>query len=141
MVRAAWMEKIMSKTNAPNDHRPLADNELNSVSGGIPGLSNMTAATGSQLSRALQGLLEGLMFDTTIEVQFFDVGTWRTYARGVPNEPVYVNRTMQECARAFAGRRIRAVDDSGRVVGHLGAEDPELVWFLPHPELFGTRPD
>jgi hypothetical protein len=42
--------------------------------------------------------------------------TWRTYARGVPNEPIFVNRTMQECARAFAGRRIRAVDDSARVV-------------------------
>jgi hypothetical protein len=56
------------------------------------------------------------MIDDTIEVQYFDVGTWRTYARAVPNEPVYVNRTMEECARAFAGRRIRAVDGSGRVV-------------------------
>jgi hypothetical protein len=36
------------------------------------------------------------MTDTTIEVQFFDVGTWRTYARAVPKGPVFVNRTMQE---------------------------------------------
>jgi hypothetical protein len=56
------------------------------------------------------------MTDATVEIQFFDVGTWRTYARAVPNEPVFVNRTMQECARAFAGRRIRAVDDFGLVV-------------------------
>ena len=45
-----------------------------------------------------------------IEVQVFDVNVWRTYARAVPNAPVFVNRTMQECARAVAGRRIRAVD-------------------------------
>jgi hypothetical protein len=56
-----------------------------------------------------------MMSDAICEVQFWD-NTWRTYARGIPNEPVFVNRTMQECARAFAGRRIRAVDDSGRVV-------------------------
>jgi hypothetical protein len=36
------MEKIMSKTDTPNDHRPLADSELDAVAGGwslngIPG--------------------------------------------------------------------------------------------------------
>ena len=41
MVRAAWMEKIMSKTKYTttpatlgDDHRPLADSELDAVSGG-----------------------------------------------------------------------------------------------------------
>jgi hypothetical protein len=28
------MEKIMSKTDTPNDHRPLADSELDAVTGG-----------------------------------------------------------------------------------------------------------
>jgi hypothetical protein len=64
---------------------------------------------------ALQGLLEGLMSDDTIEVQFWD-NTWRTYARGVPDAGVYINRTMQEAARSYPGRRVRAVDDSGKVV-------------------------
>jgi hypothetical protein len=37
MVRAAWMEKIMSKSNDVStlDHRPLADSELDAVSGGF----------------------------------------------------------------------------------------------------------
>ena len=40
MVRAEWMEKIMSKTNDTStpatldDHRPLADSELDAVAGG-----------------------------------------------------------------------------------------------------------
>jgi hypothetical protein len=82
------------------------------------------------------------MIDDTIEVPYFDVGTRRTDARAVPNEPVYVNRTMEECARAFAGRRIRALDGSPRS-RHLDLKihGAKLVWFLPHPELFGTRPD
>jgi hypothetical protein len=56
------------------------------------------------------------MTDMTVEVQFFDVGTWRAFARGVPAAPVYVNRSMQEAARAYPGRRVRAIDDDGRVV-------------------------
>ena len=47
MVRAAWMEKIMSKTDTPNDHRPLADSELDAVSGGtgIPGTGDTDPGT------------------------------------------------------------------------------------------------
>jgi hypothetical protein len=37
-------------------------------------------------------------------------------AAAFPNAAVFVNRTMEECARAFAKRRIRAVNDSGRVI-------------------------
>jgi hypothetical protein len=55
------------------------------------------------------------MTDTTIEVQFWD-NTWRTYARGVPDGAVFINRTMEKAARSYPGRRVRAVDDSGRVV-------------------------
>jgi hypothetical protein len=51
------MEKIMSKSNdvsTPN-HRPLADSELDAVSGGIiPGLNNMIA---DKTGDALGGLL------------------------------------------------------------------------------------
>jgi hypothetical protein len=44
------MEKIMSKTDTPNDHRPLADNELDAVAGGwslngIPGATTPAETT------------------------------------------------------------------------------------------------
>jgi hypothetical protein len=41
------MEKIMSKTDTPNDHRPLADSELDAVSGGwsLSGIPGAGAAT------------------------------------------------------------------------------------------------
>jgi hypothetical protein len=38
-----------------------------------------------------------MMSDAICEVQFWD-NTWRTYARGIPNEPVFVNR----CRSALA---------------------------------------
>ena len=39
----------------------------------------------------------------------------RTYARGVPDGAVFINRTMEECARSYPGRRVRAVDqETGR---------------------------
>jgi hypothetical protein len=53
------MEKIMSKTDTPNDHRPLADNELDAVAGGwslngIPGAG--AATTGHRaLTHAVSG--------------------------------------------------------------------------------------
>jgi hypothetical protein len=40
MVRAAWMEKIMSKTNDTAATRVLTDNELDTVAGGeLPNLN------------------------------------------------------------------------------------------------------
>jgi hypothetical protein len=55
------MEKIMSKTDTPNDHRPLtplADNDLDAVSGGIfPGLNNIVAdVTGDAVASAAGNL-------------------------------------------------------------------------------------
>jgi hypothetical protein len=53
MVRAAWMEKIMSKTNDTSDfgratledHGTLADSELDAVSGGtVPSFGKMIDA-------------------------------------------------------------------------------------------------
>jgi hypothetical protein len=52
------MEKIMSKTDTPNDHRPLADSELDAVSGGM--LSFGSAATTGRAATAPQSN-EGLM--------------------------------------------------------------------------------
>jgi hypothetical protein len=55
------------------------------------------------------------MTDTTIEVQFFDVGMGaprRVRCRTSRSSSIAPCRS----ALAFAGRRIRAVDDSGRVV-------------------------
>jgi hypothetical protein len=50
------MEKIMSKSNDVStlDHRPLADSELDAVSGGIPGLGTVIAdKTGDMLGSAI----------------------------------------------------------------------------------------
>jgi hypothetical protein len=50
------MEKIMSKSNDAStlDHRPLADSELDAVSGGFPGSNTMIAnATGDALVNAI----------------------------------------------------------------------------------------
>ena len=47
------MKTIMSKTDTPNDHRPLADSELDAVSGGM--LSFGSAATTGRATSAPQG--------------------------------------------------------------------------------------
>jgi hypothetical protein len=62
------MEKIMSKTDTPNDHRPLADSELDAVSGGMLSFGSAAttgrAATAPQsnegLTQSLQQLLQQL---------------------------------------------------------------------------------
>jgi hypothetical protein len=51
-----------------------------------------------------------------VEVQFYDVSAWRTCERGIPNVPEFYVRAMQEAARAYPGRRVRTVDDDGRLV-------------------------
>ena len=48
----------------------------------------------------------------TISIEVYDGTNWRPVERGVPNLGVYVNHAMQEAARSYPGRRIRAV--SGR---------------------------
>jgi hypothetical protein len=56
---------------------------------------------------------------STVEVQFYDVSAWRTYERGVPNIPAYYVTAMESCARSYLERRVRAVDESGRLVDIL----------------------
>ena len=53
---------------------------------------------------------------STVEVQFYDVSAWRTYERGIPNIPAYYVRAMESCARTYPGRRVRVVDDNGRLI-------------------------
>jgi hypothetical protein len=54
-----------------------------------------------------------------VEIQVWDVSTWRTYERGIPNIPTFYVTAMESCARSYPGRRVRAVDESGRLVDIL----------------------
>jgi hypothetical protein len=49
-------------------------------------------------------------------IELYDANVWRTVERGVPNVAVYINRAMEQCARSYPGRRVRAVDDQGRTI-------------------------
>jgi hypothetical protein len=51
-----------------------------------------------------------------IEIQIYDVSAWRTYERGLPNDPQWYERAIREASRFYPGRRIRAVDQQGRIV-------------------------
>jgi hypothetical protein len=53
---------------------------------------------------------------STVEVQFYDVSAWRTYERGIPNIPAFYVTAMREATRAYPGRRVRTVDEDGRLV-------------------------
>lgn len=59
MVRAAWMEKIMSKTNDTGATRVLTDNELDTVAGGL--LPNLNQAVAEIFSVPLLRLLRLLL--------------------------------------------------------------------------------
>jgi hypothetical protein len=92
-----------------------------------PGDSRRAGAPGSrELTR--QALLgqrdrfdaeEGEM--STVEIQVWDVSTWRTYERGIPNIPAFYVGAMRDAARSYPGRRVRAVDEDGRLVDLLAA--------------------
>jgi hypothetical protein len=52
-----------------------------------------------------------------VEIQVWDVSTWRTYERGVPLIPAYYRQGR--CGKrpgAIPGRRVRAVDEDGRLI-------------------------
>jgi hypothetical protein len=51
-----------------------------------------------------------------VEIQVWDVSTWRQVERGVPCIPAFYIRAMQQAARSYPGRRIRTVDEDGRLV-------------------------
>ena len=58
---------------------------------------------------------------STVEIQVWDVSTWRTYERGIPNIPAFYVGAMRDAARSYPGRRVRAVDEDGRLVDLLAA--------------------
>jgi hypothetical protein len=53
---------------------------------------------------------------STVEIQVWDVSTWRTYERGIPNISAFYVAAMREATRAYPGRRVRTVDEDGRLI-------------------------
>jgi hypothetical protein len=62
MVRAAWMEKIMSKTANASQYRQLQDSELDSVSGGAVNIERLdTTITTTETSGLGPGVVDALI--------------------------------------------------------------------------------
>jgi hypothetical protein len=52
----------------------------------------------------------------TISVEVWNGSGWVAVERGIPNLPVYWVKSMEQVARSYPGRRVRAVDDDGRLI-------------------------
>jgi hypothetical protein len=70
---------------------------------------------------------------STVEIQVYDVSTWRVVERGVPCISVFYVRAIQEAASAYPGRRSESASKSSMPSGDSGTRGVLIGALYRHP--------